>query len=106
VASVLAEEHEFDTATKKHQQGDFIMFKVSHLFYVAVAAVFAVAPVTSMAAEKPAAKNGAIVLTDSVSAKATIVNIKKKERELTLRDEKGVEHVMIAGDEVRKFAQI
>ena len=86
------------------------MFKVSHLFYVAVAAVFATAPVASMAAEKaaekPAAKNGAIVLTDSVSAKATIVNIKKKERELTLRDEKGVEHVMIAGDEVRNFAQI
>jgi len=110
VASVLAEAHEFDTATKKHQQGDYPMLKASHLFYVAVAAVFATAPVASMAAEKaaekPAANNGAIVLTDSVSAKATIVNIKKKERELTLRDEKGVEHVMIAGDEVRNFAQI
>ncbi len=82
------------------------MFKVSHLFYVAVAAMFAVVPVTSMAADPAAAKGGAIVLTDSASAKATIVNIKKKKRELTLRDEKGVEHVMIAGDEVRNFDQI
>ncbi len=82
------------------------MFKVSHLFYVAVAAVFAVAPVLSMAAEKADAKKGAIVLTDSAHAKATVVNIKKKERELTLRDEKGRDHVMIAGDEVRNFAQI
>jgi nitrous oxidase accessory protein NosD len=106
VASVLAEEHEFDTATKKHQQGEHIMFKVSHLFYVAVAAVFAAAPVASMAAEQAPAKSGAIVLTDSAYAKATIVNIKKKERELTLRDEKGAEFVVIAGDEVRNFAQI
>ncbi len=83
------------------------MCKASHLLHIAVAAVIAAAPVASMAAEKPAAKNGgAIVLTDSAYAKATIVNIKKKERELTLRDEKGVDHVMIAGDEVRNFAQI
>jgi bifunctional DNA-binding transcriptional regulator/antitoxin component of YhaV-PrlF toxin-antitoxin module len=82
------------------------MFKVSHLFYLAVAVVFAVAPVASMAAEKGAAKNGALVLTDSAYAKATIVDIKKKERQLTLRDEKGAELVVIAGDEVRNFAQI
>jgi len=106
VASVLAEAHEFDTAIKKYQQGDYVMFKVSHLLYVAVAPVFAAAPVASMAADPAAAKNGAIVLTDSAYAKATIVNIKKKERELTLRDDKGVDHVMIAGDEVRNFAQI
>jgi hypothetical protein len=104
--SVLAEAPEFDTAIKKHQQGDSVMFKASHLFYVVVAAVFAVTPVMSMAAEKADAKKGAIVLTDSAYAKATVVNIKKKERELTLRDEKGVDHVMIAGDEVRNFAQI
>jgi len=82
------------------------MFKASHLFYVALAALFAAVPAASMAAEQGTGKSGAIVLSDSVSAKATIVNIKKKERELTLRDEKGVEHVMIAGDEVRNFAQI
>lgn len=82
------------------------MFKISHLFYVAAAAVIAAAPVASMAAEKDAAKSGAIVLTDSAYVKATIVNIKKKEREIILRDEKGVEHVMIAGDEVRNFDQI
>jgi hypothetical protein len=104
--SVLAEAPEFDTATKKHQQGDSVMFKASHLFYVVIAAVFAVTPVMSMAAEKADAKKGAIVLTDSAYAKATVVNIKKKERELTLRDEKGVDHVMIAGDDVRNFAQI
>jgi hypothetical protein len=59
-----------------------------------------------MAAEKSTAKSGAIVLTDSVSAKATIVGINKKERKLTLRDDKGAEHVMVAGEEVRNFDQI
>ena len=82
------------------------MFKSSPLFYAAVAAVFVAAPIASLAVEKDAAKSGAIVLTDSAYAKATIVNIKKKERELTLRDDKGAEFVVIAGDDVRNFAQI
>ena len=82
------------------------MTKVLHLFYVAVAVVFAAAPAVSMAVEQDSAKSGAIVVTDSVSVKVTVVDIKKKERKLTLRDESGAEFVVIAGDEVRNFAQI
>ena len=82
------------------------MTKVLHLFYVAVAVVFAAAPAVSMAVEQDTAKSGAIVVTDSVSVKVTVVDIKKKERKLTLRDESGNEVVVIAGDEVRNFAQI
>lgn len=82
------------------------MIKTGQLFGFALVAALAAAPAVSLAADKGAAKGGAIVLTDSVSAKATIVDIKKKERALTLRDEQGAEFVVIAGDEVRNFAQI
>ena len=82
------------------------MTKLQHLFSFALAVIFATVSIASMAADPAAAKGGAIVLTDSAYAKATIVNIKKKERELTLRDDKGAEFVVIAGDEVRNFAQI
>ena len=82
------------------------MIKLRICFSFALAVVFATASIASMAADPAAAKGGAIVLTDSAYAKATIVNIKKKERELTLRDDKGAEFVVIAGDEVRNFAQI
>jgi hypothetical protein len=81
------------------------MFKVSNLFYVAVAAVFAAVPAASMAAEQ-AAKSTPLVVSDSAHAKATIVDIKKKERQLTLRNDKGVETTVIAGPEVRNFDQI
>lgn len=82
------------------------MTKVFHLFYIAVAVVFAAVPAVSMAVEQDSAKSGAIVVTDSVSAKVTVVDIKKKERKLTLRNESGAELDVIAGDEVRNFAQI
>ena len=82
------------------------MTKVLQLIYVALAVVIAVAPAASRAADPATAKGGAIVLTDSVSAKATIVDVRKKERELKLRDEHGGEFVVIAGDEVRNFNQI
>jgi len=83
-----------------------IMIKISDLFCVSVAVFFAAAPVVSMAADQSVGKSGAIVLTDSANAKATVVDINKKERELTLRGENGDEIVMIAGEEVRNFAQI
>lgn len=70
------------------------------------AIVLAATPAVTPAAEKGSTKNGAIVVKDSVYAKATIVGIKKKERELTLRDETGAEFVVTAGKEVRNFAQI
>jgi len=82
------------------------MIKISDLFCVSVAVFFAAAPVVSMAADQSVGKSGAIVLTDSANAKATVVDINKKERELTLRGENGDEIVMIAGEEVRNFAQI
>lgn len=82
------------------------MIKAGQLYGIALAAALAVAPALTLAAEKTADKGGAIVLTDSASAKATIVDIKKKERALTLRDEQGAEMVVIAGEEVRNFAQI
>jgi hypothetical protein len=82
------------------------MNKVLHLLYVVIAVVFAAAPAVSMAADAAADKGGAIVVSDSAHAKATVVDINKKERWLTLRDEKGTEMVVAAGDEVRNFDQI
>lgn len=82
------------------------MIKTGHLYGIAFAAVLAATPAMTLAADPAATKGSAIVLTDSVSAKATIVDIKKKERALTLRDEQGAEFVVIAGEEVRNFAQI
>jgi len=72
---------------------------ILHLLSIAVAAVFAAAPAVSMAADT-------IVLSDSVTVKATIVNVDKKKRELTLRDEQGNQEVVAVSDEVRNFAQI
>jgi hypothetical protein len=82
------------------------MIKAGHLYGIALAAVLVATPTLTLAAEPAAAKGGAIVVTDSAHAKATIVDIKKKERALTLRDEQGAEFVVIAGEEVRNFAQI
>jgi len=80
------------------------MSKVLRLFCVAV--VFATASVMSRAAEQDAGKNRAIVVTDSVSAKVTVIGINKKKRELTLRDEGGSEVVVAVPEEVRNFPQI
>jgi hypothetical protein len=102
----LAEEHFSVIETRKHSKGERIMTKVFQLFCVAIAVAFATAPAVSMAADQSAGKSGAIVLTDSVSVKVTVVGINKKERKLTLRDEGGNTHDMIAGPEVRNFAQI
>ena len=72
---------------------------ILHLLSISVAAVFAAAPAVSMAADT-------IVLSDSVSVKATIVKVDKKKRELTLRDEHGTDEVVAVSDEVRNFDQI
>lgn len=72
---------------------------ILHLLSIAVAVVFATVPAVSMASDP-------IVLSDSVYLKATIVNVNKKERKLTLRDNSGTETVVVAGDEVRNFDQI
>jgi len=82
------------------------MIKAGKLYSIALAAVLAAAPAVTLSADKAADKGGAIVLTDSAQAKATVVDIKKKERAITLRDEQGAEFVVIAGEEVRNFAQI
>jgi len=75
------------------------MIKALNIFYAVLALVFAGTPAVSMAVDP-------IVLTDSAFATATIVNVDKKTREITLRDEKGAEVVVVAGPEVRNFAQI
>jgi hypothetical protein len=47
-----------------------------------------------------------IVITDSVSATATIVDVNKKDRKIVLRNAQGNEMSVIAGPEVRNFDQI
>jgi hypothetical protein len=73
------------------------MTKALHLLFIAVA--FAAAPAVSMAADP-------IVVSDAVYAKATIVKVDKKTRELTLRDDQGNEQTVVASKEVRNFDQI
>jgi hypothetical protein len=105
-AESLAEEEQITGRCNRQSSKEiFIMNKSLHLFGAAMAVVVAGTPALSMAAE-PAAKGSAVVLSDSVHAKATIVNIDKKERKLTLRSEKGEEFNLIAGEEVRNFNQI
>jgi len=82
------------------------MIKVLHVFGFAAAIGFAAASALSMAADQGDAKGGAVVVSQSGHAKATVVDIKKKERELTLRDEQGNEVVVVASDKIRNFAQI
>jgi len=82
------------------------MTKVLHVFRFAAAVGFAAASALSMAADQVDAKGGAVVLTQSEHAKATVVDIKKKERQLTLRDEQGNETVVVASKKIRNFAQI
>jgi hypothetical protein len=72
---------------------------ILHLLSIAAAVAFAAAPAVSMAGD-------AIVLSDSVSIKATIVKVDKKKRELTLRGEDGTQEVVAVSDEVRNFDQI
>jgi hypothetical protein len=75
------------------------MTKILHLVSIAVAVVFAATPAVSTASDP-------IVLSDSVSLKATIVKVNKKDRELTLQDNRGTEVVVVASDQVRNFDQI
>lgn len=79
------------------------MLKSLNLFFLML--VFLLAPGLTIAAEQDLI-GGAIVLSDAVSAKVTIVDINKENRELTLRDEDGVERTVIAGEKVRNFDQI
>lgn len=85
------------------------MIRSKHLLSVIFAAAFAPMPIVAHEHEQGhdmEAGDGAIVLTDSVAVTATILDIKKPEREITLRDEEGTEYVMVAGEEVRNFDQI
>jgi hypothetical protein len=75
------------------------MTRLLQLFLFAIAAAFAAAPAVSLAGEP-------IVVSASVSAKATIVKVNKKTRELTLRDEQGNEETVVASKDVRNFDQI
>lgn len=79
------------------------MLKSLHVSFLIL--VFLIVPGLTVATEQDSI-GGAIVVSDAVSAKVTIVDINKKDRELTLRNEDGAEMVMIAGEEVRNFDQI
>ena len=75
------------------------MTKTMQLLFIAASIAFAAAPAVSVAGEP-------IMLSQSIYAKATIIKIDKKKRELTLRDEKGNTEVVVASAEVRNFDQI
>lgn len=77
------------------------MKNVTKLFYIAIAAMFMGVSAVTLAAE-----SGAIVLSDSAHASATVVKVNKKTRELTLKNAAGEEMVVVAGKEVRNFKQI
>ena len=74
------------------------MTKIMQLFLIAIAYGLFAAPV-SFAADP-------IVISQSISAKATIVKVNKKTREITLRDDQGNQETVVASDEVRNFNQI
>ena len=61
---------------------------------------------TAFAAGSEGAPAKAVVISDTVTAQATIVGVDKKDRRITLRNQKGEEVEIIAGDEVRNFDQI
>lgn len=83
------------------------MIRSKSLFPLILAAAFAPMPVfADESGNDMEAGDGAIVLTDTVAVTATILDINKPEREITLRDEDGTEYVMEAGEEVRNFDQI
>lgn len=82
------------------------MNKLKDLAVVALAVTFAASSAISLAAEPAASNSSAIVVAESMYAKATITKIDKKTRELTLRDEQGSEFTVVAGEEVRNFPQI
>jgi len=82
------------------------MNKLVKLFCIAITVMFMGASAVTLAAEKAGDKTTAVVLSTSAHAKATVVKINKKTRELTLRDEEGKEQVIVAGKEVRNFKQI
>jgi Ni/Co efflux regulator RcnB len=75
------------------------MTKILQLLFIAIAFALAAAPAVSFA-------EGAVVVSESISAKATIVKVNKKTRELTLRDEQGHEETVVASKDVRNFNQI
>lgn len=82
------------------------MNRIAKMLCIAIAAMFMGASAVSLAAEQAGNKTTAVVLSTSAHAKATVVKINKKTRELTLRDEEGKEQVIVAGKEVRNFKQI
>jgi hypothetical protein len=81
------------------------MKNVTKLIYVLIAAIFMGASAIALAAEQ-GTDSGAVVLSDSLHASATVVKINKKKRELTLKNEHGETMVVVAGKEVRNFKQI
>lgn len=82
------------------------MFKITKRFYFVISAIFMAASAVALAADKGGAESKTVVVSDSVLIKSTIVDINKKTREFTLRDEGGGEITLKADDMVRNFDQI
>ena len=75
------------------------MTKLLQLFLIAIGYVFIATPAVSFAADP-------IMVSQSVTAKATIVKVNKKTREITLRDDQGNQETVVASKDVRNFNQI
>lgn len=73
-----------------------------HTRTIALAAMLSAAPVLALAS----GMGGDLVVSESGRATATVVDLQDKERKIRLRDEQGAEFEVVAGDEVRNFAQI
>jgi hypothetical protein len=81
------------------------MKNLTKLICIAIVAIFTGTSAIALAADA-ATSGGAIVVSDSVHAKATVVKVNKKTREITLKNEQGDEMTVVAGKEVRNFKQI
>jgi len=75
------------------------MTKLLQLFLIAIGFVFIATPAVSFAVDP-------IMISQSITAKATIIKVNKKTREITLRDDQGNQETVVASKEVRNFNKI
>ena len=80
--------------------------KSAKTYSVLLAGLFGMTLAPALFAAGEAAPSKAVVITDTVVAQATIIDVNKKDRRIKLRDQKGEEFEVIAGAEVKNFDQI
>jgi hypothetical protein len=82
------------------------------LFALLGLTLLALADASSVSAQQPGTPQSSgnappnVVMSDTVSAKAKVTDLDRANRKITLRDEYGSEHSMIAGPEIKNFDQI